>query len=79
MHQVLRYMLKCLKMKKGLIWQPKFGDISADILGLAQYFPKPIFVLKPWAQVSSFEKQELMETKILKNKRKINLYFHFLF
>ena len=42
------------------VWSgnPNFGDILADILGLAQYFSKPIFVLKPWAQASCFEYHE---------------------
>ena len=42
----------------GLVWQPDFGHILADISGLGQYFLKPIFALKPWAQAGRFEYHE---------------------
>ena len=41
----------------------KIWHILADISGLGQYFLKPIFALKPWAQAGRFEYHEAYKLK----------------
>ena len=43
---------------EGLVWRPEFGHILVNISGPNAYFSKPIFALKPWAQVGRFEYHE---------------------
>ena len=42
----------------GLVWRPDFWHILLNISGLGEYFSKPIFALKPWAQAGRFKYHE---------------------